>query len=177
MLTKAGGAVGGHSILRFDGLQECPAECIAARRGLQWSHVKLPPQGEDYMGRWPGFRRWARLSALLAALLVCREGFGQEDEDHDEQPLAPGLVASYASEHGPRAIRLDERLSFHWHDGVPDERISAGLFSARWRGHLLAQGSGEYRLYVFAAGEVEVRLGGKIAIPRQRLESAWAASE
>lgn len=119
--------------------------------------------------RW----RWCLSLALVAAVAG---SIAAQDED-EEQPYLPGLLATYVDADGGKAHRLDDAIAFDWLDQLPDVRLSKAPFTASWRGLLWARGTGDYQLHVFATGEVEVRLAGKVVISRQRLKESWAASE
>ncbi len=114
------------------------------------------------------------LSVTALGTICGRAGFAQEDDS--EHPYLPGLVATYTDGKGNAFTRLDEAIAFDWRDESPDVRLSAGQFSSRWQGQLFAQGAGEYRLYVFGTGEIEVRLAGKVVVERKGTREAWLAS-
>jgi mono/diheme cytochrome c family protein len=115
------------------------------------------------------------VSILWSAIaLAGAAAIGQEE---DEQPYLPGLIATYVDGSGKQTQRLDDGIAFDWGRQIPDKRLERTPFTALWRGRLLAQGSGEYRLHVFATGEIEVRLASQVAIPRQTLNESWAASK
>ncbi|HUE74822.1 MAG TPA: c-type cytochrome [Pirellulaceae bacterium] len=119
--------------------------------------------------RW----RWCLSLALAAALAG---SIAAQDED-EEQPYLPGLLATYVDADRRETRRLDDAIAFDWAGQLPDLRLSKAPFTASWRGLLWARGTGDYQLHVFATGEVEVRLAGKVVISRQRLKESWAVSE
>ncbi|MFN0018810.1 MAG: c-type cytochrome [Pirellulaceae bacterium] len=96
-------------------------------------------------------------------------------EDDEEEPYLPGLIAEYSDRSQHSFRRLDEAIAFHWDDAAPDRRIAADNFDVRWHGRIFAQGAGEYRLAVHASGEVEVKLAGKVVIARQEA-AGWVFS-
>lgn len=118
---------------------------------------------------------WLRiLSATTLVILLSARLLAQEEVE--EEPFLPGLIAKYsdASQHSFR--RLDEAIAFHWDADAPDSRIAAENFEVHWRGKLFAQGAGEYRLAVHASGEVEMKLAGKVVISRQQA-NGWVFSQ
>ena len=117
--------------------------------------------------------RWATFLAFLA--LSCHVACAQEEDE--EEPHLPGLTATYSDEARHSFRRLDEAIAFHWGDAAPDPRLLAKSFAVRWQGKLFAQGTGEYRLALFASGQVEVKLAGKTVIPRQEVKGAWIFAE
>jgi cytochrome c553 len=119
-------------------------------------------------------RRW--LWCLVAAHAVALAGSIAAQEGDQEQPYLPGLLATYVDADRREARRLDDAIAFDWAGQLPDSRLSEAPFVAHWRGLLWARGTGDYRLHVFATGEVEIRLAGKVVIPRQRLKESWAVS-
>lgn len=118
------------------------------------------------------------LKIFLAALLAAFSSAGLlvAQEEDEENPHLPGLVASYSDSTGHSFRRLDEAIVFYWDDASPDKRISADSFVTQWRGKLFAQGAGDYRLALHASGEVEVKLAGKVVISRQ-LAKGWVFSQ
>jgi mono/diheme cytochrome c family protein len=119
--------------------------------------------------RW----RWGMAMALVAAL----SGSSTAQDENEEQPYLPGLPASYADADRREARRLDDAIAFDWGRGLPDQRLRQAPFTARWRGLLWVRDTGDYRLHVFATGEVEIRLAGQTVIARQQLKEAWAVSD
>lgn len=113
------------------------------------------------------------LLVLLAGCALFRAVLAQEEDE--ENPHLPGLVASYSDSAGHSFRRLDEAIAFHWGNAAPDRRISAENFDVLWQGRIFAQGAGEYRLAVHASGQVEVKLAGKVVIPRQEADG-WVFS-
>lgn len=114
---------------------------------------------------------------VLALLTVCVSlRFVMAQDEDEEVPYRPGLIAEYSdpSQHSFR--QLDEAIAFQWEDRAPDRRIAAGNFDVRWRGRIFVQGAGEYRLALHASGEVEVKLAGKVVIPRQEADG-WVFSQ
>lgn len=117
------------------------------------------------------------LKPLFLVLLAGCALFGVvlAQEEDEEEPFRPGLIAEYSDRSQHSFRRLDEAIVFHWGNAAPDRRISAENFDVRWHGRIFAQGAGEYRLAVHARGEVEVKLAGKVVISRQEAEG-WVFS-
>jgi mono/diheme cytochrome c family protein len=113
---------------------------------------------------------------LLTLLTTCASSkLLLAQEDGEEAPYLPSLVAEYSDRSQHSFRRLDEAIAFHWDDASPDRRIAADNFDVRWHGRIFVQGAGEYRLAVHARGEVEVKLAGKVVIPRQAA-AGWVFS-
>ena len=91
----------------------------------------------------------------------------------DDDEFRPGLIAEYSNAAGQRCVRVDRAISFDWGRRPPDARLGAGPFSARWTGYLMSQLPGEYRLYVYAAGKVSIRLGGKPLLDAASEKPGW----
>ena len=98
-----------------------------------------------------------------------------DDLDAEELPrLDAGLIAEYAALPSEKAgakvaplatiRRLDRAISFDWQRDAPDVRLPAGAFRARWHGLLATQARGDYRFYVYAAGNVVIRLAHKTVL-------------
>lgn len=129
--------------------------------------------------RMPFARQVLSLSclSLLAAGAIASPLFGQADEED----LREGLVASYRHEDGDGqglvAHRVDRRLAFDWGRGAPDPRLPAGSFHAQWRGYLMSQATGQYRLHAYLQGDVTVKLAGQTVLRQRTGAPAWRASE
>lgn len=100
----------------------------------------------------------------------------EEDEGDDEPRLVAGLVARYESERGPHCVRRDEAIQFDWQHRSPDERLPAGKFSAEWHGLLTALSAGEYRFFVYAAGETTLRLNNTTLLAAADDKPGWHES-
>ncbi|MBC7855744.1 MAG: c-type cytochrome [Pirellulaceae bacterium] len=115
------------------------------------------------------------LLPVLLAVLASSNSLIAADGD-EEEPYLPGLIARYSDSTGNSFRRLDEAIAFDWAGGSPDGRLAADGFQIQWRGNLFAQGAGEYRLAVHAAGEVELKLAGKTVIESQQA-AGWVFSQ
>lgn len=115
--------------------------------------------------------------AALQLLLI--GGFSslvaQDDEEDEDQPYRPGLIAVFEGAGGERAERVEEGVLLRG-GAAPDGRLSPGPFSARWHGELIVPGSGEYRFYLHGEGEAELKLGDRV-IAAGKLANGWLASE
>ncbi|MCA9206509.1 MAG: c-type cytochrome, partial [Planctomycetales bacterium] len=98
-------------------------------------------------------------------------------DDDDEPELNSGLLARYSNQSGQSAERIDSQIAFDWDKSAPDERLAAGPFTARWRGMLMSQARGEYRLFAHASGTVRIELAGQAILNSRSDEPAWHASE
>ena len=82
------------------------------------------------------------------------------DEDED---FPPGLEARYTV--GESSVRrIDNQLSFDWGGAAPDERLPTGPFTATWSGNLLARLPGSHRFHAFVAGDVELKIDGRLVL-------------
>ncbi len=123
----------------------------------------------------PGSSRLLPWLAVLAVGLFAAPASAQEGADEDE-PFLPGLTANYRNAKGHTATRLDHQLAFHWGDAPPDPRLTAGEFRANWQGNLFATPRGNYRFFVFACGEVELKIAGRAVIAQQIVRNGWLSS-
>jgi beta-glucosidase len=64
----------------------------------------------------------------------------------------------------PALIRRDPRLHFEWQMGSPDPKIPVEKFSARWRGKLVPDVPGTYRLGVSTDDGVRLYVDGKLLV-------------
>ena len=122
-----------------------------------------------------------RFSLLLVLACIGIEslpvlGRAQQQSD-EEEPFLPGLSANYRDDHGHTASRLDYQLAFHWGELPPDPRLTPGEFRTTWQGNLLTAPRGNYRFFVFGSGEVELKIGGRVVVPRQVVRNGWLASQ
>jgi mono/diheme cytochrome c family protein len=108
------------------------------------------------------------------AFIVSPAYAGNNEED---EPYLPCLAASYRDSKGNTAARLDSSIAFHWNDAAPDARLTAGEFRAAWTGHLLVSSRGAYRFHLFASGEIELKIAGRIVIARQSIRDGLVSSE
>ena len=80
----------------------------------------------------------------------------------------PGLQAEYYRGmflHGqPVVTRVDTALNFDWGKGSPAPGVPADRFSARWRGKLVAPGTGLYRLGIFSNDGSKLYVNGKLFV-------------
>src|SRR5262245_13529744 len=115
--------------------------------------------------------RWSSVALVLLGAVVA-----EAQEDAEENPYRPGLVANYTA--GGRTItRLDETVAFDGQDAAPDPRLTAGEFAATWRGRLWAQLPGTYRLLCYVQGAVEVKWAGKVVVTGQSDQAGWVTSQ
>ena len=118
-----------------------------------------------------------RLSFQVTLIVLCLVtsdiGFAQVDESND---LPAGLLGTYQAS-GKSIERVDSGVSFVWKDAAPDARLASGKFSAEWRGVLLVQAPGEYRLHAFVAGNVGVQLDGKPVLKGDSEAAKWISGD
>ncbi len=120
------------------------------------------------------FRKYACI-ALLVVLGGLREN-AKGQEDAEDSPYRPGLIASYSA--GPMSVvRTDEIVAFDWQDAACDPRLPAGDFTAEWRGRLWARGAGSYTFACYVQGDITVKLGGKAIISGRAQQPQWLASQ
>lgn len=119
--------------------------------------------------------RFRRLAWLLAAAAISFwPSATHADEDEDELPkYRSGLVAVYLQADRTPVERIDDDLQFVWRDDVPDARLTAGAFSADWRGRLFVLAPGAYRLHVFVAGQVTLKLNGATVLTVEAAAPGW----
>src|SRR5437763_775105 len=116
------------------------------------------------------------LSCCISALFIVAASLANGQEDAEDSPYRPGLIATYSA--GDRSItRIDDVVAFDWQSAACDPRSPPGEFSADWRGRLWARGAGSYRLLCYAQGEVEVKLAGKTVVSGKSAQPQWLTSE
>jgi len=117
---------------------------------------------------------------LLAPAVSAQQWFGEavepgiEDEDN---PFAPGLIATFRGADGREHVRLIEGLSHVWNDPAPDARMQAGPFQATFTGRLWIQAPGVYKFRMFAAGSVKLSINNKQLVDERLAAPGWIAVE
>lgn len=115
---------------------------------------------------------------LWLIALGCVTTYAQDDDDE----LRHGLVARYSAG-DVHVDRVDRSVAFDWGRDTPDARLGLvqvqekSPFGVRWRGSLLSQSPGPYRLGVYASGGVVVRLAGDVVIQATSTSATWSVSE
>jgi mono/diheme cytochrome c family protein len=97
-------------------------------------------------------------------------------EDQEDNPYRPGLVAAYSAGQAS-ASRIDEVIAFDWQDASADPRLPAGPFSGVWRGRLWTQSPGRHTLACYVLGQVELKLGGRVVLAGQADQPQWIVSQ
>jgi cytochrome c553 len=129
------------------------------------------------MIRMPGFSRVFVWLVLLAGWDIPVPAIGgAPDAPDDDEPFLPGIVGRFQDDKGHSALRLDPQLAFHWGQLPPDPRLTGGEFQARWQGQLLAASRGNHRFFVFATGEIELKIAGRVVIGQQKVKDGWLTS-
>ncbi|MFN0053383.1 MAG: c-type cytochrome [Planctomycetales bacterium] len=110
------------------------------------------------------------------AIPLSAEERTDEREEVDDEELSPGLVARYVA--GDRQIeRIDRALAWTWDDSVPDQRLPAGPFSARWIGRILISSEGKHAFHLYLQGRASVRLDGQEVARGVAENPGWIAGE
>ena len=125
--------------------------------------------------------RAVRFAAILitgASIFAAACLGAEEDDDEDELPdVRPGLAARYTGGDGVAHSRRDEALQFVWAGIAPDARLAPGKFAAEWSGRLFTIAPGEYRLHVYAAGQVRLVLAGKTLLDAKADAPGWLSTD
>ncbi|MFM7073277.1 MAG: hypothetical protein ACKO38_15935, partial [Planctomycetota bacterium] len=105
------------------------------------------------------------------------------DEDEDENPFLPGLLAEYRDGAGRAWRRLDAtpslaspRLAESRLNAPSPPTVLSGL-KVQWRGLLEVQAETTHRLAIFGVGRATVRLDGKVVVQLDATEPGWQVSE
>jgi len=144
------------------------------------------------MSRWPAMLRdlRARHAAIASALVwlvatLVPAAFGQQwfDEapelnvEDEDNPFAPGLIATFRGVDGREHVRLVEGLSHDWSNRAPDARMQAGPFQATFTGRLWIQAPGVYKFRLFAAGGIKLSVNDQQLVDERLAEPGWIAAE
>lgn len=119
----------------------------------------------------PRHKSWI---ALLGCFFLSQTiGLAQVDESDD---LPAGLLGTYQA--GDKTVeRIDSGVSFIWKDAAPDARLVSDKLSVEWRGVLLVQQPGTYRLHTFVAGKVDVQLDGTSVVAGESATAKWISGD
>jgi mono/diheme cytochrome c family protein len=153
------------------------------RRGLLHAYGLVSRHALTFallLGCWlsPVADQSAHCAADAQAAEKTADDASEDDDEEDDGPrLIAGLVARYESAGGPACVRRDEAIQFDWKGQAPDERLGGGAFSAQWQGLLTALTAGEYRFYIYAAGETTLRLNDSTLISATGDEPGWHESQ
>lgn len=139
--------------------------------------------GEARTGHWPILRAetcemggrhcWCAIGCALS-LFTCQHLDAQEEDE--EEPHLPGLIASYYQLAEPVVNRIEPVVARHGSE-LPDERLLPGkTYTVTWRGLLLVPDDGEYQLHVHGQGNVEILLKGE-PILRQGDVEGWLSTK
>lgn len=120
------------------------------------------------------------LQTVLVPAASAQQWFGEAAElsvDDEDNPFAPGLIATFRGADDREHVRLIEGLSHVWNDQAPDPRLPPGPFQATFTGRLWIQAPGVYKFRVFAAGGVKLTINSKQLVNERMAEPGWLAAE
>lgn len=112
-----------------------------------------------------------RIAMLLSLSLgLAAPVLGQEDDE--DNPFAPGLLARYTQgDTGAQRIELSPALA--WEQSPPDARFAPGPIEVIWSGRLLTQGADTYRLHVYGQGQIKIDLAGQTVLEGKSDRLRW----
>lgn len=117
------------------------------------------------------------LATVWSHVAIAQESEPVDEEQPDEEQLAPGLFANYTDATGHAIRRIDPAITFAWKERAPDPRVDAKGWSAEWTGQLLVLAPGEYRLHFFAAGKVELEIDAQSLVLSASSDADWHVSQ
>jgi cbb3-type cytochrome oxidase cytochrome c subunit/cytochrome c551/c552 len=110
-----------------------------------------------------------------SVLVSCCCAVAGAQDDPDEEPFVPGLIAEFTQPNLPPVPRLESVVAAQWSQR-PDERLRSGeLFTVTYRGLLEIPDDGSYQLHVHGNGAVLVKLDGKQLISQLK-STGWESS-
>ncbi|MFO0869516.1 MAG: hypothetical protein U0935_11340 [Pirellulales bacterium] len=98
-------------------------------------------------------------------------------EEDDENPFAPGLIATYIDASGRTLQRLDTAPLVAGAGPEVDERLVPGAIRVRWQGRLWVQQPGTYRMACYVRGRVKLVVAGRVLLECAADQPAWHVSE
>ncbi len=108
----------------------------------------------------------------LVLILLASPATAQFEDDG----FRSGLVGRYR-QHETAFKQVDACIAFAWGAETPDRRLAAEGYEVRWRGYLMAQAPGVYRLSASVVGEVEIELAGEVVLTARSSTPRWFESE
>ena len=113
--------------------------------------------------------------AIIAGFLAnVPVGRGQDEEDDEYRR---GLVATYSDGDGQEFVRVDRSVVFAGGDRLVGERLTGPVSEVVWRGYLMSQASGTYRLSAYVAGNVTVKLNDELVVRGSTNSPSWVDSQ
>lgn len=126
--------------------------------------------------RWLGSVSYGALLMLGLLLGLDQRGAARADEEDDENPYRPGLVALYTDQRGREVSRVDSAPTFSGSLSEIDPRLAAGGHRIQWQGRLWVQQPGPHRLAVFASGRTRITLNNSQVIETSSARPSWSIS-
>jgi mono/diheme cytochrome c family protein len=114
--------------------------------------------------------------AFLLALFFIPASLAAQEDDEDS-PFQPGLVATYSQRDAQVAMRIEPSPALLAKVLPADPRFARGGVEVQWQGRLLTQGADNYRLHVYGVGKFSLDLGGKEVLRGESDRPQWFSSE
>ena len=118
------------------------------------------------------FRGWF---TFLFLLMICpSNAFPQDDGDDEPPEFLPGLVAQLDLPKVGLVTRLDHDVLFDWSEKSVDHRTaSQSPIKVRWTGYLECKDNGQFKIHVYAAGRITVRIDGREILKSASESPRW----
>ena len=110
--------------------------------------------------------------------MICPSNAVAQDDGEDELPeFLPGLVATLDLPKIGRVTRLDHDVLFDWSETSVDYRVaSQSPIKVRWTGYLECKDNGQFRIHVYAAGRITVRIDNRAILKSDSESPGWLDS-
>jgi hypothetical protein len=128
--------------------------------------------------------------AILLALSICPSAYSQVDDEDELPEFLPGLLAelelpgpasqsSLAPVGSPsRVKRFDPDVQADWSVSAIDLRADVkSPIKIGWSGFLETKQNGLFRIHAYVAGQIRVRLDGKLILTGQAESARWVDSQ
>ena len=118
------------------------------------------------------FRGWF---TFLFLLMICpSNAFPQDDGDDEPPEFLPGLVAQLDLPKVGLVTRLDHDVLFDWSEKSVDHRTARqSPIKVRWTGYLECKDNGQFKIHVYAAGRITVRIDGREILKSASESPRW----
>ncbi|MBC8351436.1 MAG: c-type cytochrome [Planctomycetes bacterium] len=94
----------------------------------------------------------------------------------EDDEFRSGLIGNYSDPQGNSLSRRDAAVSIAPGTSSIDRRLDGISLRVHWTGFLMSQAVGDYRLHVYAAGNVRIQLNGTTVLKSESDTSKWSVS-
>ena len=142
-------------------------------------HPRTVPERRKALFRPTDFRRdiMRFASRCICPLVLCIVAWPLTlSAQIEDDEFRSGLIGHYSDHLGHALTRRDATISIAPGDVSVDRRLDGTSLRVRWTGFLMSQAVGEYRLNVYGAGSVQIKLDGETVLSAESKMPEWSVS-